>query len=141
MRVTEVEILDGLVALIRIDRPEARNALNGQVREELSGHFTALAGNDRVRCAVITGSPKVFAAGADIKSMAELGPADLMLARGEDAWLPIKSFPKPLIAAVNGWALGGGCELAMHADIIVAGEGARFGQPEIKVGIVPGAGG
>jgi enoyl-CoA hydratase/carnithine racemase len=83
----------------------------------------------------------VFAAGADIKAMAEASASEMML-RGSDAiWQALRDCPKPIIAAVNGWALGGGCELAMHADIIIAGEGAKFGQPEIKVGILPGAGG
>jgi enoyl-CoA hydratase len=138
---TSLERLDGGVAVVRIDRPEARNALNAAVREQLADHFRALAADDDVRCAIITGSDKVFAAGADIKAMASAGAATMMLSGNEAAWGVIRNFPKPLIAAVNGWALGGGCELALHADIIVAGEGAKFGQPEIKVGIMPGAGG
>jgi enoyl-CoA hydratase len=129
------------VALVRIDRPEARNALNGAVRERLAEIFLELASDEQVRCVVLTGSDKVFAAGADIKAMADAHPIDMMLRAGERTWAPIKDFPKPLIAAVNGLALGGGCELAMHADMIIAGESARFGQPEIKVGIIPGAGG
>jgi enoyl-CoA hydratase/carnithine racemase len=127
------------VALVRINRPEARNALNPAVREQLAQHFRDLAADEEVRCAVIAGSDKVFAAGADIKAMAEASPSEMM--SRPDLWVAIRAFPKPLIAAVNGWALGGGCELALHADMIVAGEGARFGQPEIKVGIMPGAGG
>lgn len=138
---TGLERLDGGVAVLRINRPEARNALNGAVREQLARHFRDLAGDDAVRCAIITGSDKVFAAGADIKAMAEASPAQMMLRGTHLTWGAIKDFPKPLIAAVNGWALGGGCELALHADIIIAGEGAKFGQPEIKVGIIPGAGG
>lgn len=129
------------VALVRIDRPEARNALNGAIRERLAEIFAAVAADDSVRCAVLAGTDKVFAAGADIKAMAEAEPIDMMSRPGDRVWTVLKEFPKPLIAAVNGYALGGGCELAMHADIIVAGEGARFGQPEIKVGIIPGAGG
>jgi enoyl-CoA hydratase len=127
------------VALVRINRPEARNALNPAVREQLAQHFRDLAADEEVRCAVIAGSDKVFAAGADIKAMAEASPSEMM--GRPDLWVAIRAFPKPLVAAVNGWALGGGCELALHADMIVAGEGARFGQPEIKVGIMPGAGG
>ena len=138
---TSLERLDGGVAVVRIDRPEARNALNAAVREQLADHFRALAADEAVRCAIIAGSEKVFAAGADIKAMASAGAAAMMLSGNEAAWGVIRTFPKPLIAAVNGWALGGGCELALHADIIVAGEGAKFGQPEIKVGIMPGAGG
>lgn len=127
------------VALVRIDRPEARNALNREVREQLAEAFAGFASDEAVRAAVIAGSGTVFAAGADIKAMAEADSAAMMAL--PDTWAPLRAFPKPVIAAVNGWALGGGCELAMHADIIVAGEGARFGQPEIRVGIVPGAGG
>ncbi|MCA1975032.1 MAG: enoyl-CoA hydratase/isomerase family protein [Caenispirillum sp.] len=135
------ETLDGGVALLRLNRPEARNALSPALREELAAHFTALAADESVRAVVLTGGPDVFAAGADIKAMAEASPTDMMLRASERLWAPVKDFPKPLVAAVNGWALGGGCELAMHADVIVAGEGAKFGQPEIKVGIMPGAGG
>jgi enoyl-CoA hydratase len=129
------------IAVVRVNRPEARNALNGAVREQLAQHFLDLAADEAIRCAIVTGSEKVFAAGADIKAMATASPAEMMLRGTHLAWAAIKDFPKPLIAAVNGWALGGGCELALHADIIVAGEGAKFGQPEIKVGIIPGAGG
>jgi enoyl-CoA hydratase/carnithine racemase len=138
---TGLERLDGGVAVVRIDRPEARNALNGAVREQLAQHFRELAADETVRCAIITGSDKVFAAGADIKAMAQATAAEMMLRGSHLTWGAIKEFPKPLIAAVNGWALGGGCELALHADIIIAGEGAKFGQPEIRVGIIPGAGG
>lgn len=137
----QVERRPDHVALIRIDRPEARNALNVPIREGLAHAFTELASDESVRCAVLTGSDKVFVAGADIKAMADAHPIDMMLRANERNWAPIKDFPKPLIAAVSGLALGGGCELAMHADIIIAGESARFGQPEIKLGILPGAGG
>jgi enoyl-CoA hydratase len=129
------------VAVVRIDRPQARNALNASVREELAAHFAALADADDVRCVVITGSDTVFVAGADIKAMAQAGAAEMMTRGTERVFAAIQRFPKPVIAAVNGWALGGGCELAMHADIIIAGESARFGQPEIRIGIIPGAGG
>ncbi|MBB4285182.1 enoyl-CoA hydratase-related protein [Roseospira goensis] len=141
---TEVVVLErprAGVAVLRLNRPEARNALSMPVREALARHLTDLAGDDGVRAVVLTGGPDVFAAGADIKAMATAGPAEMMRRGVERLWAPIKDFPKPLIAAVNGWALGGGCELAMHADIIIAGASARFGQPEIKVGIMPGAGG
>jgi enoyl-CoA hydratase len=127
------------VALIRINRPEARNALNQAVRLEIAAAVATFAVDDSVRVLIIAGSDSVFAAGADIKAMAEATPATLMAM--PDTWDGLRRFPKPVIAAVNGWALGGGCELAMHADIIIAGESARFGQPEIKVGIMPGAGG
>jgi enoyl-CoA hydratase len=141
MTETILERLDGGVALLRINRPDARNALNAAVREQLAAHFEGLAGDESVRCVVLTGSDKAFAAGADIKAMAEAGASEMMGRETKKIWAAIKEFPKPLIAAVNGWALGGGCELAMHADIIVAGESAKFGQPEIKIGIIPGAGG
>jgi enoyl-CoA hydratase/carnithine racemase len=107
----------------------------------LTEHFTRLGGDDDVRCIVLTGNEEAFVAGADIGEMAELTPTELMLRRNHLHWRAIASCPKPVIAAVNGFALGGGCELAMHADIIIAGEGAKFGQPEIRVGIMPGAGG
>jgi enoyl-CoA hydratase/carnithine racemase len=132
---------DAHVAVLRINRPEARNALNMAVRETLANQFTALANDDATRCIIITGGDSVFAAGADLKDMVERTPVEMFLRRSERLWHPITSCPKPVIAAVNGYALGGGCELAMHADIIVAGEGASFGQPEVKVGIMPGAGG
>ena len=129
------------VALIRINRPEVRNALNMEVRRLLAQHVTAVAEEEAVRCIVITGNEKAFAAGADIKEMANAGTID-MLRRGTlKLWSTIASCPKPLIAAVNGFALGGGCELAMTCDIIVAGESAKFGQPEIRIGIIPGGGG
>jgi enoyl-CoA hydratase/carnithine racemase len=131
----------GDVALIRLNRPEVRNALNMAVRRRLAEHFTALGADEATRCIVITGSEKVFAAGADLRDMVERTPVDMMMRRAEALWQPIASCPKPVIAAVNGYALGGGCELAMHADIIIAGEGASFGQPEVRVGIMPGAGG
>ena len=138
---TLYERLDGGIALLRINRPEARNALNMAVREQIAAHVAAMTHDAELHCLVIAGTPKVFAAGADIKAMADAGASEMML-RGSDAiWQVLRDCPKPLIAAVNGWALGGGCELAMHADIIIAGDGARFGQPEIKVGIMPGAGG
>ncbi|MFM9975555.1 MAG: enoyl-CoA hydratase-related protein [Beijerinckiaceae bacterium] len=127
------------VAVIRLNRPEARNALNQAVREAIAAAIAQFATDDTIRVLIIAGSDSVFAAGADIKAMAEATPATMMTL--PDYWLGLRRFPKPVIAAVNGWALGGGCELAMHADIIIAGESARFGQPEIKVGIMPGAGG
>jgi enoyl-CoA hydratase/carnithine racemase len=136
-----LERQEGHVAVVRLDHPEARNALVGPIRDKLAAIFMQLADDEDVRVVVLTGSEKVFAAGADIKAMADAHPVDMMLRASEKTWAPIKEFPKPLIAAVNGFALGGGCELAMHADLIIAGESARFGQPEIKIGIIPGAGG
>jgi enoyl-CoA hydratase len=127
------------VAVVRLNRPEVRNALNLPVRELLAKHFTDLGNDEGTRCIILTGGDKVFAAGADIRDMVDRTPIEMMTRR--DLWKPIASCPKPVIAAVNGYALGGGCELAMQADIIVAGEGASFGQPEVRIGIMPGAGG
>jgi enoyl-CoA hydratase len=129
------------VGLIRINRPEARNALNLEVRKLLAKHLTEMGEDAGVRCVVLTGNDKSFAAGADIKEMAGAGSIE-MLARGtHKLWRTIAACPKPVIAAVNGFALGGGCELAMTCDIIIAGESAKFGQPEVKIGIIPGGGG
>ena len=129
------------VAMVRLNRPEARNALNQAVRRSLAEHFDSFAENTSIHCVIVTGGERVFAAGADLREVAECSPVDMYLRHVERLWGAISACPKPVIAAVNGYALGGGCELAMHADIIVAGKGAVFGQPEIKVGIMPGAGG
>lgn len=129
------------VALLRLNRPEARNALSPELRKELRDLFSRLRDEPMVRAVVLTGDAKAFAAGADIRSMVEIGPNEMMQRNDDLNWGAIRHFPKPVIAAVNGYALGGGCELAMHADIIIAGESARFGQPEVKLGIMPGAGG
>jgi enoyl-CoA hydratase/carnithine racemase len=129
------------VALLRLNRPDAHNALNLTVRQMLGDHFRTLGMDVETRCIVLTGNAEVFAAGADIRDMVEATPIDLILRNTHLLWQAIAECPKPIIAAVNGYALGGGCELAMHADMIVAGEGASFGQPEIRVGIMPGAGG
>ncbi len=129
------------VALVRINRPEARNALNLEVRRLIAKHLTELGEDETTRCIVLTGNDKAFAAGADIKEMANAGTIE-MLARGtHKLWRAIAACPKPVIAAVSGFALGGGCELAMTCDIIIAGESAKFGQPEVKIGIIPGGGG
>ncbi|HEX5464342.1 MAG TPA: enoyl-CoA hydratase-related protein [Burkholderiales bacterium] len=129
------------VALLRINRPERRNALNMEVRQLLVRHLDELAEDADIRCAVLTGDARAFAAGADIGEMADLGAIELLERQVGRLWDAIAAFPKPLIAAVNGYALGGGCELAMHADIIIAGESARFGLPEVRLGILPGGGG
>ena len=128
------------VGLIRINRPDARNALNLEVRKLLARHLTAMGEDPAIRAIVLTGNEKSFAAGADIKEMAGAGAIDMLLRGTHKLWRTISACPKPVIAAVNGFALGGGCELAMTCDIIIAGEGARFGQPEIKIGIIPGGG-
>lgn len=136
-----LERLDGGVALLRLNRPQATNALSLELQALLSQRFTELAADDTVRCIVLTGGDKVFAAGGDITSMAGVGPIEITQRHTERVWGPIQHCPKPVIAAVCGYAYGGGCELAMLADIIVAGEGARFCQPEIRIGIMPGIGG
>ena len=132
------------VTLITLNRPKALNALNSKVLEELIDAFAAYQADDSQLCAVLTGSgDKAFAAGADIKEMSEKEAADFYL---DDFFAPwtseiVKKTRKPWIAAVNGFALGGGCELAMMADFIIASENAKFGQPEIKLGVAPGMGG
>jgi len=139
--VVTLDIRDDGVAIVRISRPEAKNALNTAVREQLAMHFLALAAEARVRAIVLTGGEQCFVAGADIREFAEASPIEMYRRHTEYLWEAISRCPKPVIAAVNGFALGGGCELAMHCDIIVAGESARFGQPEVKLGLMPGAGG
>lgn len=145
MEHTESEVVvtqpGSYVALVTINRPGARNALNQNARQMLADRFRQIAQDPSIRCVILTGGPTVFAAGADLREVAERSPIDMYLRHVERLWAAIAECPKPVIAAVNGFALGGGCELAMHADIIVAGKGATFGQPEIKVGIMPGAGG
>ncbi|MBY0270364.1 MAG: enoyl-CoA hydratase/isomerase family protein [Burkholderiales bacterium] len=129
------------VGLIRINRPEARNALNLEVRRLIGQHLTEMSDDESIRCIVLTGNDKAFAAGADIKEMADAGTIDMLLRGTQNMWRTIYACPKPVIAAVSGFALGGGCELAMTCDIIIAGESAKFGQPEVKIGIIPGGGG
>jgi enoyl-CoA hydratase/carnithine racemase len=129
------------VALIRINRPDARNALNMEVRRLIAGYLTEMGDDDAIRCIILTGNEKSFAAGADIKEMAGAGTIEMMARGTHKLWRTIAACPKPVIAAVNGFALGGGCELAMTCDIIIAGESAKFGQPEVKIGIIPGGGG
>ncbi len=128
-------------ATLRIDRPEVRNALNVATRKALAGLCRELAEDDSVLAVVLTGGPEVFVAGADIRDMAETGTVEMIRRRAERWWQAVAEVPQPMIAAVNGFALGGGLELAMCCDIIIAGEGARLGQPEVNVGIIPGAGG
>lgn len=128
------------VAVLRLNRPEARNAINDTVRGLIVEHLRELDRDKGTSCVVLTGGERYFAAGADLRDLSTMNAADVLAGPGEAAYAAIARFSKPLIAAVNGYALGAGVELAMHADIIVAGEGARFAQPEIRVGIMPGAG-
>jgi len=128
-------------ALVTLNRPKQLNALNGAVMDALCAALEELDGDDAVRAIVVTGNERAFAAGADIGEMANATPVEMLITNRIGQWDRIRKITKPVIAAVNGWALGGGCELAMTLDLIVAGEGARFGQPEIGIGVIPGAGG
>jgi len=132
---------DGPVGVITLNRPRVLNALSPALVAELNDALARLDADPQVRAAVLTGGPRVFAAGADIGDMADRSPIDQLQRDQTGRWGPIAAFTKPLIAAVNGYALGGGCELALMCDLIVAGDSARFGQPEINLGIIPGAGG
>ncbi len=136
-----VEKLDGGVGLVRLNRPKAMNALNRATMTELATAVRALDADEAVGCLVITGNERVFAAGADIKEMEQATPVEMMTGGYIELWDQIRGIYKPVIAAVSGVALGGGCELAMLCDMIIASESARFGQPEINLGVIPGAGG
>lgn len=129
------------VAQLTLNRPHATNALSLTLQQALSAQFAALSVNKDVRVIVLTGGDTVFAAGGDIKSMVDATAIDIYERHTERLWAPIQQCPKPVIAAVNGYAFGGGCELAMLADIIIAGRSASFCQPEIRIGIMPGIGG
>lgn len=129
------------VALLTLNRPKALNALNEELLLALKGHFEALSSNPDVGCIVVTGSEKAFAAGADIKEMAEKSNIEMLMSDFFGRYNSMASSKIPTIAAVSGFALGGGCELAMMCDMIFASDTAKFGQPEIKLGIIPGMGG
>ena len=129
------------VGLITLNRPQALNALNMQVMFDVTGALAALDLDDETGCIVITGSQKAFAAGADIKEMQNLDYMDAFMGDSFAGWDAMGQIRKPIIAAVSGYALGGGCELAMACDFIIAAENAQFGQPEITLGIIPGIGG
>ena len=139
---TLIVTVEDSVALIRLNRPDALNALNSALMAELAQALTTTDGDDQVRCIVLTGSEKAFAAGADVREMADKSFVDVFTA---DLFGPeveaISRVRKPIIAAVSGFALGGGCELAMMCDFIIASDTAKFGQPEINLGIVAGMGG
>jgi enoyl-CoA hydratase/carnithine racemase len=127
-------------ATVRLNRPQVKNALTSAMRQELADAVIALSSDTEIRAIVVTGGPQVFAAGADINEFVDETPAGLMRKGEERHWQAIAKVPQPLIAAVNGYALGGGMELAMSCDILIAGENAKFGQPEVRLGIIPGAG-
>ena len=131
----------GAVTLVTLNRPQALNALNSMVLKELIDVFAAYDADDSQRCLVLTGSEKAFAAGADIKEMQAQGFAEMYSANFFGGWEQVTATRKPWIAAVAGYALGGGCEVAMMADFIIAADTAKFGQPEIKLGVTPGMGG
>ena len=131
----------GRVGLVTLNRPQAMNALNNQLVRELMDALEDFDKNDTVGAMVITGNEKAFAAGADIKEMADKSITQMMDSDHVAAFGRIRTIQKPVIAAVSGWALGAGCEIALSCDMIVASESARFGQPEINIGVIPGAGG
>ncbi|MES2940709.1 MAG: enoyl-CoA hydratase, partial [Pseudomonadota bacterium] len=138
----EVRTEGGKVGVVTLNRPKQLNALNDQLMDELGAALKAFDADPAIGCMIVTGSEKAFAAGADIGAMATYGFADVY--KGDYItrnWETIRTIRKPVIAAVSGFALGGGCELAMMCDFIIAAENAKFGQPEIKLGIIPGAGG
>jgi enoyl-CoA hydratase len=132
---------DGQVAIVRLNRPHVRNALNSALMGELVEALESLDRDDAVRAIVVTGDERAFAAGADIGEMAGSSPVEILKRPNLARWNRIRAIRKPMIAAISGFALGGGCELAMACDMIVAAESARFGQPEINLGIIPGGGG
>jgi enoyl-CoA hydratase len=145
VRVTDYETIlvekQGAVTLVTLNRPQALNALNSTVLKELIDAFATYDADDSQRCLVLTGSEKAFAAGADIKEMQEQGFSDMYSSNFFAGWEKVTATRKPWIAAVAGFALGGGCEVAMMADFIIAADTAKFGQPEIKLGVTPGMGG
>ena len=132
---------DGPVGIVTLNRPRQLNALAGPLMAELVDALEHHDGDPAIRAIVVTGGPTVFAAVADIREMADASAADMLLRNNIGLWDRARRITKPLIAAVAGYALGGGCELAMLCDIIIAAENARFGQPEINIGLIPGAGG
>jgi enoyl-CoA hydratase/carnithine racemase len=137
----EVSVDDHHVALLRLNRPEARNALSPEMMGEIAAALERLDPDPAVRCIVIAGSDEVFAAGADIKAMAARSLSEALYHPAAGFWKRLAAVKTPLVAAVSGFALGGGCELALACDMIVASEAARFGQPEVTLGIIPGGGG
>jgi enoyl-CoA hydratase len=131
----------GRIGIVTIDRPDALNAVNSAVMEGLLSAVASFDTDEDIGCIVITGTGKAFIAGADIKEMADKSFLEMFMADAQSAWERLAATRTPMIAAVNGFALGGGCEIAMICDIIIASETARFGQPEIKLGVIPGWGG
>lgn len=132
---------DGAVAILTLNRPEVLNALSSELMEDLSERLNRLDQEEAVRVVILTGSERAFAAGADIQELSGNDAVSMLSSRQITRWDAIRRFSKPLIAAVSGWALGGGLELVMACDLVIAGDNAQFGQPEIKIGVMPGAGG
>jgi enoyl-CoA hydratase len=132
---------DGFIAIVSLNRPQVLNALNHELMCELAEALAAFDADEAVRVIILTGNEKAFAAGADIKEICDEGAVSILLKDKLATWDRIRFIKKPIIAAVSGFALGGGCELAMTCDIIIAAETAKFGQPEINIGVIPGAGG
>lgn len=140
--VSEIENKNGLkVGLIQLNRPDALNALNIPLMKEVVDTMENMDVDDEIGCIVLTGNARAFAAGADIKEMADATAVEMQLSNRFARWDRIRKIRKPIIAAVSGFALGGGCELAMSCDMIIAAQSAKFGQPEINLGVIPGAGG
>lgn len=129
------------IAIVQINRPKQLNALNSRVMQELTNALDELDADETIRCMIVTGDERAFGAGADIKDMATATPVEMLQKNWIAYWDRIKKVTKPVIAAVSGYAFGGGCELAMACDLIVASESAQFAQPEINLGVIPGAGG
>lgn len=139
-RLVLIEVADS-IATLTLNRPKALNALSPELMDELIAAIAQCDADDNVRVLILTGGPKAFAAGADIKAMIESSPMKMLTSEIIAKWDRVRACQKPIIAAVSGYALGGGCELAMMCDIILASETAKFGQPEINIGVIPGAGG
>jgi enoyl-CoA hydratase/carnithine racemase len=140
-QLVEISVDDHHVALMRLNRPEARNALSPEMMEEIAVELERLDPDPDVRCIVLAGSEKVFAAGADIRAMSERTFEEALRHPAASFWRRVAAIKTPLVAAVSGYALGGGCELALACDMIIASDSAQFGQPEITLGIIPGGGG
>ncbi|WP_298403989.1 enoyl-CoA hydratase-related protein [uncultured Chloroflexus sp.] len=136
-----ISTIEGPIAIVTLNRPQALNALSPALIDDLIRHLEMYDADDSIRVIIITGAGRAFAAGADIKAMANATPIEMLTSGMIARWAKIAAIRKPMIAAINGYALGGGCELAMMCDIILASETAQFGQPEINIGIIPGAGG
>ncbi len=136
-----ISTIEGPIAIVTLNRPQALNALSPALIDDLIRHLEMHDADESIRAIIITGAGRAFAAGADIKAMANATPIEMLTSGMIARWAKIAAIRKPMIAAINGYALGGGCELAMMCDIILASETAQFGQPEINIGIIPGAGG